>query len=91
VSPALAARPALTAFTNGRAPIQPRSSARTEVPATASLAAASSSHGKSRPRAKSFAVPTGITASGTPARAAAAAAGAMPPSPVATTIRSAAA
>ena len=59
------------------------------VPRTASRQAAESSSGSPSLRAKSFAVPAGTTASGNPAWPAAAATGAMLPSPPATTTRSA--
>ena len=58
------------------------------MPRTASLQASGSSSGSSIRRAKSFAVPAGTTATGMPAAPAAAATGAMLPSPPATTTRS---
>ena len=84
-----AASPALAALTKGRVPTRPRSSGRSERPSAASRVAALRLSGSPSPRAKSLAVPTGITASGRPAAPAAAAAGAMLPSPPATTTRSA--
>src|SRR5215213_4475779 len=67
-------RPTLATFTNGRSSIRPSSSARVLVPRNASLHAVERSSGSPRTRAKSFAVPAGITARGTPEAAAAAAA-----------------
>src|SRR3954469_13921405 len=83
-------RPALATFTNGRSSfIQPSSIDRRWVPWTASRHAADIPSGSPSRRAKSFAVPTGTIASGTPARPAAAAAAAIVPSPPAATSRSA--
>jgi hypothetical protein len=79
---ALAASPALAALTNGRpSPSLPSSSACVSVPVAASLAASTGSSGSSLARAKSFAVPVAITASGTPRRPASSAAGPIVPSP----------
>ena len=83
------ARPALATFTNGRpSASRPSSSRRSSVPVTASVAASSGSSGSPDARTKSFAVPPGITPSGTPSRPASSAELATVPSPPATAIRS---
>src|SRR3954468_6851641 len=80
--------PALAALTNGRSPARSTSTGRSRVAVTAMRQAASTSRGRSMKRAKSFAVPVGTIASGSPAAAARAATGPIEPSPPATAMRS---
>src|SRR5918999_98779 len=84
---AIGESPVLAAFTKGRSPTHPSSGRGVPRPSTASRQASARSNGIPIARAKSFAVPTGTTASGTPARAAASAAKPIEPSPPATALR----